>query len=171
MLPPRRVAAIAVGAGVVGLVALIVVLGVFFFGDRPEEAAAASYLTAVYDGDAAGAYDMTTPAYRALVTPANHQLLVDTLHATAGNGVVTRTIGAERTPGTDPIETLVGYKGTTAIGAVEGVVTLFRIEDEWLVAAVSYRFPDAPPGATDELDAVTRALNEQLSDGASAQSG
>ena len=158
-------AVIAVGAGVVMLVALVLIIGFGLYeGDRPEEQAARRYLTAIYDGDARASYGMTTPAYRTIVLPPDHQLLIDTLHAAAGDDVTTRTIGAERTPGTDPLESLVGYKGTTAIGDVEGVVTLFRIEDEWLVAAVSYRFTEAPPGATDELDAVTRALNQQLSD-------
>lgn len=105
---------------------------------------------------------MTTVAYRSIVFPVEHRALVSTLAATAGDGVRISILGSERSFGVQPVESLVGYQADTAAGPLEGVVTLRELEEGWAVSDYSYRFTDPPQGATEELEALTRQLNEQL---------
>lgn len=129
---------------------------------RAEEDVAERFLTALFAGQGVEAYELTSPSYRALVLPEELDALSDALARVAGDGVAIRVLGSERTPGSLPLESLVGYTGTTAVGTVEGVVTLFEIEGPWRVADVSFEFVEAPPERTAELRDLTRRLNEQV---------
>lgn len=132
-------------------------------GPRPEEDVATEFLVAVLRGDAGASYDMTIRGYRSLVFPSEHAELVAVLAGTAGEAELD-VLGSERTPGSRPLESLVGYRAVTDAGPLEGVVTLFRTDDGWEVADYSYDFTAPPPGATDALDELTRLLNDQLVD-------
>lgn len=176
-LPPprprshRRAVTVALGAGAVSFVAVLVVIAVTLWGGaRPEEDVADAFLAAVVAGDGATAYDLTTPGYRTLVTVTDLDALADAIAAVAGEGVEVRILGSERTPGTAYPESLVGYRADTANGVLEGVVALAQRTDDlpWEVRDLSFRFPDADPAATADLRELTTRLNAQLRDRADA---
>lgn len=159
----QRLVRVAVALGVAGLLGVVVVVGASLrTGPRPEEDAAADYVEAVFRGDAEATYAASAPAYRALVSPAEHAELVAALARVAGGPADVDVVGSERRSVTDPLRSLVGYGGETAAGPVEGVVTLVRPGDDWLVLDLSYEFAEASAGETAGLDEVTRRLNRQL---------
>lgn len=163
--PNRRFVRAALLAGVAGLVAVVIV-GAFAFrrGPRPEEQIARHFLQAVLTGDAAGSYALTTPAYRTLVLPGDHAMLSTALHDLAGDGASVTILGSERTIGSDPPESLVGYRAATAAGTAEGVVTLFEVDREWRVADAGYRFVDATPAQRAALQQVITRLDAQVAE-------
>lgn len=175
-LPPPRprshrfAATVAVAVGAVSLVAALAVAGVTLWGGaRPEEDVAVAFLDAVVAGDGEAAYALTTPGYRTLVTSRDVDALVAQIAAVAGPDATIEILGSERTPGTAYPESLVGYHAATAVGRMEGVVTLVQREADlpWEVRDLSFRFPEADAAATADLEALTRQLNEQLSERAS----
>lgn len=105
---------------------------------------------------------MTTTAYRSIVFPGEHRALIRTIASLTGREPDLQILGSERSPGSQPLESLVGYKADTATGPLEGVVTLRELDDGWVVSDYSYRFTDPPPGATAELEDLSRQLNAQL---------
>lgn len=162
---PRTMVVAAVTFGALGLVTLLLVV-VFDVvkGDRPEEEVAATFLAALYDGRGEEVYDLTTPGYRAIVFRDELGALSQALAETVGEASI-EVLGSERTPGTDPPDSFVGYQGTSRIGAVEGVMVLVELaEGEWFVRDVSYRFPDATEQQTAELFAFTEELNAQFAE-------
>lgn len=161
-------------AGAVVLVVLVVVVVATLRQDvRPEETVAEEFLSALLTGDPTEAYGLTSPAYRLLVHPSDLSALADALRGVVGSDPGIDVLGSERTPGAAPPESLVGYTGRTAVGRLEGVVTLVRLEPDggWLVHDLSYRFPEADPGELAELRRVTRMLNEAIADRAAAARG
>lgn len=164
---PNRLATVALVVGAVSFLAVIVVVLVTLFGGaRPEEDVAATFVSAVLDGDGATAYELTTPGYRTLVTGPDLDALADAIAAVAGPDADLDILGSERTPGAPYGESLVGYQAATDAGVMEGVVTLVqRVADgPWEVRDLSFRFPDAPESATADLRELTTRLNAQLSE-------
>lgn len=167
MLSSRTSAAQAARyAVVVAVLAVVAAAAVFAWsfvgGDRPEEDAARDFLTAFFGGQGGDAYDHTTSGYRSVVLRGELSALSDELAAVAGDDVTLTILGSERTPGSRPPESLVGYTARTAVGRAEGVVTLFEVDGRWRVADVGYRFPEASADQLEELRNLTRRLNEQL---------
>ncbi len=157
--------AIAVGSGVLALVAVIaVVLAAMTTGPRPEEDVARRFAEAALRGEAEASYALVTPAYRAVVTRRDHAVLMSELHRLAGDDVTVEVLGSERTAGTEPAQSLVGYTAQTAAGTAQGVITLLRLGDQWRVAEASYRFVDAPEAERERLGAVIRRLGEQAAE-------
>ncbi|HEX2029644.1 MAG TPA: hypothetical protein VHF25_16805 [Nitriliruptorales bacterium] len=163
--PNRRFVQAAQVAGVAGLVAVLIV-GVLAFrrGPRPEEQMARHFLQAILTGDAAASYALTTTAYRTVVLPGDHAMLSTALHDLAGDAATVTIIGSERTIGSDPPESLVGYRATTAAGTAEGVVTLFEVDRAWRVADAGYRFVDATPAQRAALEEVIALLDAQVAE-------
>lgn len=158
-----RVARYAVVLGVLAvLAAAAVITWSYVGGDRPEEDVARRFLTAFFAGDGDRAYDLTTPGYRSVVFREELVVLADEVAGVAGDEVALTILGSERTPGSEPPESLVGYTARTAVGRAEGVVTLFEADGEWRVADVGYGFPEASAQQLDGLRDLTRRLNEQL---------
>lgn len=158
-----RVARYAVVVAVLAVLAAGVVLAWSYLGgDRPEEDVARGFLTAFFAGEGERAYELTTPGYRSVVFREELAVLADEVAETAGDDVAITILGSERTPGSEPPESLVGYTARTAVGRAEGVVTLFRTDDGWRVADVGYGFPEAPARRLEDLRDLTRRLNEQL---------
>lgn len=158
-----RVARYAVVVAVLAVLAAAVVLAWSYLGgDRPEEDVARGFLTAFFAGEGERAYDLTTPGYRSVVFREELAMLADEVAGTAGDDVAITVLGSERTPGSEPLESLVGYTARTAVGRAEGVVTLFRMDDGWRVADVGYGFPEASARQLEDLRDLTRRLNEQL---------
>lgn len=161
----------AVVVGVLAVLAAGAVLATTVTGgSRPEEAVARIFLRDFFAGRAQASYAATTRGYRSIVLPADHARLVAAVRGVVGDDVTVEILGTERRAGARPTTSLVGYTGRTAVGEVEGVVTLVRDggasegsgEPSWQVRDVGYKFPDAPPGTTVELDRITRQLNQQL---------
>ena len=163
-LTPERMVWVAIASGVILIIVVAVIAGFALTkGDRPEEAVAAEYLEGLVHGDPQASYELTSRAYRRLVFPGDHGLLVDAIREVAGAGATIRVLGSERTIGSDPLESLVGYKGETAVGRIEGVVTLYADDEErWSVAAVTFDFPDASREQTAAFTAALRVLNDQV---------
>ena len=161
---PRKLVRAAVIVGVLafgGLGALVAVRSIT--GDRPEEDVAEEFLDEFFTGNGARLHPRTTPEYRAIVFAEELGELSRAAATVVGADVDVRIVGSERTPGSRPLESFVGYTGTSVVGEVNGVVTLVELTpDEWFVRDVSYRFPQAPPGATAPLDDLTLELNERL---------
>lgn len=155
----------AITFGVVGLVTMLVIIGAEIIkGDRPEEEVATRFLEALYDGRGGQVYELTTPGYQTIVFRDDLDALSRTLASTVGD-VDIDVLGSERTPGTDPPDSYVGYKGTSDIGTVEGVMVLVELDDgQWFVRDVSYRFPDATEAQIAELLELTETLNEQFAE-------
>lgn len=169
--PPRRrsrsLVIAALTAGAVTLVALAVVVTTVLVGpDRPEEDTAERFLAAMLAGDGAAAYALTAPDYRTVVLVSDLEALADALRDVVGDAPTVELLGSERSPDGRGVVSLVGYRGSTAAGRVEGVVTAVRAADDapFLVRDLSYRFPEAPRGALADLDALTRQLNEAVAD-------
>lgn len=159
----ERVARYAVIVAVLAaLAAAAVFVSSYLGGDRPEEDVARRFLSALYDGRGGTAYDLTTPGYRSVVLREELALLADELRAVAGDDVEISILGSERTPGSRPLESLVGYSARTAVGAAEGVVTLFEVEGEWGVADVGFDFTEAEGEQLEDLRTLTRQLNDQI---------
>jgi hypothetical protein len=141
---------------------LVVIGSEVIKGDRPEEEVAMTFLEALYDGRGDEVYDLTTPGYQAIVFREDLAALSRMLASTAGATTI-EVLGSERTPGTDPQDSYVGYQGGSDIGTVEGVMVLVQLRDgAWSVRDVSYRFPDATPDQVAELFALTEMLNQQF---------
>lgn len=158
-----RVARYALVLAVLAVLAAAAVLTWSYLGgDRPEEGVARGFLTAFFAGEGERAYELTTPGYRSVVFREELAMLADEVAATAGDDVAITILGSERTPGSEPLESLVGYTAGTAVGRAEGVVTLFRADDGWRVADVGYDFTEASAGQLEDLRDLTRRLNEQL---------
>lgn len=153
-------------AVVTGVAAVVVAAAVFAWsylgGSRPEEAVARDFLTAFFAGEGASAYRLTTPGYRTVVLREELERLSEAVADVAGDETTITILGSERTPGSQPPESLVGYSASTAAGSAEGVVTLFEVAGDWRVADVGYGFPEAPPERLRDLRTLTRQLNEQL---------
>lgn len=155
---------------VAGAVALAVLAGVVLAtvrtGDRPEEDVAAAFVSALLAGEVDAAYELTTPGYRLVVRPSDLAVLAAALRDVAGDDPDPEILGSERTPGTAPAESLVGYTARTDAGRMEGVVTLLRPDaaSDWLVHDLSFRFPDADPDQLATLRRVSRQLNEALAE-------
>lgn len=159
---PRGVVGLAVAAGVVAVVAAIAVLvWTLRPGDRPEEDVAEAFLEALFTGHPGEAHALTSPTYQALVFPADLAALSEALVAIAGTDPQLEIVGSERTPGSEPTESLVGYTGTTASGSVEGVVALQQA-DVWRVIDVSVRFPEAAAQQVAALQDLLDRLNAQV---------
>lgn len=156
---------VAVVAGGVGLVVLAIVFAMAVWeGDRPEERLAQTFLTALFSGEGGGVYDLTTPAYRSLVFPADLRELSEEFASTLGP-VEVSVLGSERTPGADPGESYVGYQASSDVGTVEGVLVALELGEEgWRVRDVSYRFPDARPDQVADLLALLEQLNAQIAE-------
>lgn len=170
-LPPprrrnhRRLVVVALASGVVAVLVLVVVVAsTLVRGERPEETVADEFLAAVFAGDGATAYRLTTPSYRAVVFEGELGRIADELLEVVGPDTSIEILGSERTvPTPVPPESLVGYQAATAIGTVEGVVTLFELAPgEWSVLGVSHRFPDADPEQVKTIRELLRSLNEQV---------
>ena len=161
---PRKLVRGAVIAGVVafaGLGALVAVRSIA--GDRPEEEAAEAFVDDFFAGNGERLHGRTTPEYRAIVYAQELGELSRAAASVVGADVDIHVVGSERTPGSQPLESFVGYVGTSAVGEVSGVVTMVELAaDQWFVRDVSYRFPEAPVGATAPLDDLTLELNERL---------
>ncbi|HEX9765825.1 MAG TPA: hypothetical protein VGA36_03615 [Nitriliruptorales bacterium] len=155
--------AAAVTFGAVGLATMLVLIGnEVIKGDRPEEEVAATFLEALYDGRGDEVYDLTTPGYQVIVFRGDLEVLSEALARTVGETSI-EVLGSERTPGTEPQDSFVGYQGSSNIGTVEGVIVLVELGDgEWYVRDVSYGFPDASDEQIAELLALTEALNQQF---------
>ncbi|MBW3577457.1 MAG: hypothetical protein KY462_06910 [Actinobacteria bacterium] len=161
----HRVVAIAVGSGVLALVAVVaVVVAAVTTGPRPEEDVARDFVEAALRGQEEASYTLVTHAYRAVVTRRDHAVLVAELHRLAGDDVTVEVLGSQRTAGSEPAQSLVGYTAQTAAGTAEGVITLLRLGDRWRVAEASYRFVDAPRAERERLGAVIRRLGEQVAE-------
>ena len=162
-LTPDRMVRVAIGVGVIGIIAVAVfTVRAFSRGDRPEEEVAAAYLDGLLEGDLEGAYELTSRAYQRLVFPADHALLAGALRDVVGADPTVRILGSERTIGSEPLESLVGYSGSTAVGRIEGVVTLYLVDDVWSVGAVWFDFPEAAPDQTADFYATVERLNAQF---------
>ena len=160
-----RVARYAVAVAVIAVLAAAVVFATSFLKiDRGEEDVAATFLAHLFAGEGEAAYELTTSAYRSVVFPHELAALSDLLAEVAGPDVDPRVLGSERTPGSAPVESLVGYRAATAAGPVEGVVTLFEVEDEWRVADVGYDFTEASADELEALRTLTRQLNDQIAE-------
>lgn len=158
-----RVARYAIVIAVLAVVAAASVFAYSFLGgDRPEEDVARRFLTAFFAGDGGAAYGLTTSVYRSVVFREDLVVLADELVELAGDDVDITILGSERTPGSQPPESLVGYTARTAAGPAQGVVTLFEVDGTWRVADVGYEFTEAPPSQLQDLRTLTRQLNEQL---------
>lgn len=158
-----RVARYALVLAVLAVLAAAAVLTWSYLGgDRPEEDVARDFLTAFFAGEGERAYELTTPGYRSVVFREELAMLADEVAAIAGDDVAITVLGSERTPGSEPPESLVGYTARTSVGRAEGVVTLFRADDEWRVADVGYDFTEASARQLEGLHDLTRRLNEQL---------
>lgn len=158
-----RVARYAVVVAIVAAVAAAAVFAYAYLGgDRPEEDVARVFLTAFFAGDGGSVYELTTSGYRSVVFREELEVLSDEVAAVAGDEVTITILGSERTPGSRPQESLVGYTARTAVGRAEGVVTLFEFDGEWRVADVGYEFTEAPAARLEDLRTLTRQLNEQL---------
>ncbi len=158
-----RVARYAVAVAVVAVVAAIAVFAYSYLGgERPEEEVAREFLTAFFAGEGGAVYELTTPGYRSVVFREELQVLSDEVASVAGDDVAITILGSERTPGSQPPESLVGYTARTAVGRAEGVVTLFELDGEWRAADVGYAFTEAPAAQLEDLRTLTRQLNEQL---------
>ncbi|MBW3620901.1 MAG: hypothetical protein KY461_11695 [Actinobacteria bacterium] len=153
-------------------VLLVVVVMTLRSGARPEEAVAATFVSAMLAGDAEAAYELAAPDYQLLVRPSDLATLAAALREVAGDGARIEIVGSERSGASAPLASLVGYVGRTSVGAVEGVVSLVQLEDDgaWLVRDLSYRFPDASGAELAEVHRVTRSLNEAVADRAEAAS-
>ncbi len=165
---------VATVAGVVSLVALTVVVLVTLTGaDRPEEPVAERFVADLFAGDAEAAYAVTAPDYRALVHPGDLAALAGVLRDLVGEGASVEVLGSERSGGAPPLSSLVGYRGSTAVGRVEGVVSVVQLRPDgpFLVRDVSYRFPEATDAQLAELSELTRRLNEAVADRAGAAVG
>lgn len=163
--PGARVARYAVAVAVIAVLAAAVVFATSFLKlDRAEEEVAATFLAQLFAGEGEAAYELTTSAYRSVVFRRELAALSDVLAEVAGPDVELRVLGSERTPGSSPAESLVGYQAATALGPVEGVVTLFQLEDEWRVADVGYDFTEASADELDALRTLTRQLNDQIAE-------
>jgi hypothetical protein len=155
---------------VAGAAALLVVVGVIAAtvrgGDRPEEAVARTFVAALLAGDASSAHALASDEYQLLVRPSDLELLAGALTEVVGEDPEVDVLGSERTPGASPATSLVGYRGRTAVGPIEGVVTVVADDTEgpWRVRDVSYRFPEADDEELGRLPQVTRELNEALAD-------
>lgn len=156
---------VAVAAGAVGILALAVVLVTAVWeGDRPEERLADTFLTALFSGEGDAVYDLTTPAYRSLVFVEDLRELSEAFAITLGPVDVT-VLGSERTPGTEPPESFVGYRASSDVGIVEGVLVALELgQVGWRVRDVSYRFPEAEPQEVAELLAFLDRLNQQVAE-------
>lgn len=157
----------ALTAGAATLVALAVVVAVVLVGpDRPEEDVAERFLDAMLAGDGVAAYALTAPDYQTVVLTSDLAALADALHAVVGDAATVEVLGSERAPGGPGVASLVGYRGTTVAGRIEGVVTVVRLSDDtpFLVRDLSYRFPEATEAELAELDALTRQLNDAVAD-------
>lgn len=160
-----RAARYAVAVAVVAVLAAGAIFATSFLKfDRAEEEVAATFLEHLFAGDGRQAYTLTTPAYRSLVFPQELAVLSDALSDVAGERFDLTILGSERTPGAAPAESLVGYRARTSVGPVEGVVTLFQVDDEWRVADVGYDFTGASAEQLEELRSLTRQLNEQIAE-------
>ena len=162
-LTPERMVRVAVASGVILVVVVAVIAGFALSkGERPEEVVAAEYLEGLLSGDPQASYELTSRAYRRLVFPGDHALLTAALRQVAGASATVRVLGSERTVGSDPPESLVGYTGDTAVGPIEGVVTLYRSDEVWAVGAVTFDFPEASPAQIADFNRALEQLNEQV---------
>lgn len=161
--PGARAARYAVVAAAVAVLAVAVVLGsALLGGDRPEEGIARTFLERLFAGQGHRAHELTTPAYRSLVRPDDLEALAGALADAAGGRFELDILGSERTPGSAPRESLVGYRAATAVGPVAGVVTLFEVDGGWRVADVGYDFTEGDREQVEAVRTVTRRLNQQV---------
>lgn len=152
---------------VVAVVAAVATLGVLVAafvrdatdGHRPAAEVADRYLTALADGDGGRAYQDVSPFFRSVVFREELDLLADAIADVTGGRIEVEILGTERTSDTT---ILAGYRADTEAGVMEGVVTVVEDQARWWVQDASYRFPDAPDGTTDGIDAVVRMLNDQI---------
>jgi hypothetical protein len=151
----------------VAVVAAVVTLGILvaaFVRDAtgrhgPAAEVADRYLTALAEGDGTTAYQEVSPFFRSVVFRDELDLLADAVAEVVGGRIDLQIVGTERTSDTT---VLTGYRADTDAGVMEGVVTVVEDQGRWWVQDASYRFPDAPDGTTDAIDAVVRMLNDQI---------
>lgn len=155
------------GLLVVAVVAAVLTVGIMvaaFVRDAtgrhgPAGEVADRYLGALTAGDGVAAYEEVSPFFRSVVFRDELDLLADAVAEVVGGRVDVDIVGTERTSDTTIVA---GYRADTEVGAMEGVVTVVEDQGRWWVQDASYRFPDAPDGTADAIDAVVRMLNDQI---------
>lgn len=149
---------------VVAAVATVGVLVAAFVRDAtgrhgPAGDVADRYVAALAAGDGVAAYQEVSPFFRSVVFRDELDLLADAVADVVGGQIAVEIVGTERTSDTT---IAVGYQADTAVGVMEGVVTVVEDRGRWWVQDASYRFPGAPDGTTDEIDAIVTMLNDQI---------